>query len=48
MAPTCAHTDCKGPIPRAGGRYCEQHGIELALVLATLDDMRHVPDEAPE
>jgi len=30
------------------GRYCDQHALELAIVLATLDEMRHVPGETPD
>jgi hypothetical protein len=48
MAPTCAHTGCEEPIYEAGGRYCEEHGLELAVVLAMLDEMRHVPVQTPE
>jgi len=36
------------PVAGAGGRYCEQHGIEFAAVLTMLDEMRHVPGETPE
>jgi hypothetical protein len=43
MAPTCAHTDCGAPVVGARGRYCEQHAIELAVVLAMLDEMRYSP-----
>jgi hypothetical protein len=47
MALTCAHTDCGEPVAgiEAGGRYCEQHAMELAVVLAMLDEMRWVPGD---
>jgi hypothetical protein len=50
MTPTCAHTDCGEPVAgiEADGRYCERHATELAVVLAMLDEMRHVPGETPE
>ena len=39
-----AHTGCVEPAHEAGGRYCGEHGLELAVVLAMLDEMWHVPD----
>ena len=48
MAPICAHRDCGQPLADAGGRYCEQHGMELAVVLAMLDEIRHVPGKTPQ
>jgi len=50
MAPTCRHIDCEEPVAgvEAGGRYCEQHALELFAVLSMLDEMRHVPGQAPD
>jgi hypothetical protein len=49
MAPTCRHTDCGDPAigVEAGGRYCEQHALELFAVMSMLDEMRHIPDQTP-
>ncbi|MGA7861488.1 MAG: hypothetical protein WCB19_06485 [Thermoplasmata archaeon] len=47
MAPTCAQTDCPEPVVAAAGR-CDQHAVELAAVLAMLDEMRHVPGQTPD
>jgi hypothetical protein len=47
MLPTCRHTNC-GELAigvKAGGRYCEQHALELFAVLSMLDEMRHIPDQ---
>jgi hypothetical protein len=45
MAPTCAHTGCSESLAEAGGRYCHEHGLVLALVL----ELAHqVPDKPPE
>jgi len=48
MVRTCAHTGCGEPVAGEVGRYCDQHALELAIVLATLDEMRHVPGETPD
>ena len=44
-SPVCRHSGCGELVDRAGGRYCEQHGTELAAVLGMLDEMRHVPGQ---
>lgn len=37
---------CGEPVAGAGGRYCEQHATELAVVLAMLDEMHYSPSES--
>jgi hypothetical protein len=32
--PTCLHTERPEPVHEAGGKYCDEHGLELALILA--------------
>jgi len=34
------------PVAGAGGRYCEQHAKELAVVIAMLDEIRHRPGDS--
>jgi hypothetical protein len=47
MDPTpCRHRDCGEPLAEAGGRYCEQDGVELAAVLAMLDEMHYSPPDS--
>jgi len=47
VAPTCAHTNCAKHVDGDGGRYCEQHAVELLAVLQQLDEIRHVPYQTP-
>lgn len=46
MVPTCRHTDCGEAIAGAAGRYCDQHAMELAVVLVMLDEMHYSPSES--
>lgn len=50
MAPTCRHTGCEGLVAGVGGggRYCEEHALELAVVLSMLDEVRHIPGPVSE